>query len=206
MALEGVDRPPDDSTQDGLGMSQHDYWRVADGGSVTAAEARELWAAAAYPVLVDVARTYHALITYKELAEKIQESTGIRTTALLHNWIGKVLSEVVREAHRRGDPPLTALVVRGDSGMVGEGYKEVLEVAGEPPVDDPAEREDHAARSRLACYRRFCPALPAHGGVPALAPRLQAAVDRRRPEKPPQICLRCSMQLPSTGVCDSCDT
>nr|WP_225311123.1 hypothetical protein [Microbispora cellulosiformans] len=187
-------------------MAQRGYWRVSDGGSVTAAEARELWAAAAYPVLVEVARTYHALITYKELAEKIQESTGIRTTTLLHNWIGTVLSKVVREAQRRGDPPLTALVVHTDDGMVGEGYKEVLEIAGEPPVDDVIEREKHAARSRLACYQRFCATLPPDGGVPALAPRLQAAVDRRRPERPPRICLRCSMQLPSTGVCDSCDT
>lgn len=192
----------------GVGMSQHGYWRVSDNTPVTAAEARERWARAAYPVLLDVARTYHAVITYKELAEKIQESTGIRTRTLLQNWIGTVLSKVVREAHRRGDPPLTSLVVHTDDGMVGEGYKEVLEVAGEPPVDDVMERELHAARSRLECYRRFCPTLPPDGGVPALAPRHQAAVDRRRerPARPPRFCSRCFMQLPSTGVCDSCDS
>lgn len=190
-----------------LGMSQRGYWRVSDDTPVTAAEAREAWASEAYPLLVGVAHTYHAVIPYKELAEKIQESTGIRTRALLHNWIGPVLGGVVREAHRRGDPPLTALVVHTDDGMVGEGYKEVLKVAGEPPVDDVLERELHAARARLACYRRFGATLPPDGGLPALAPQHQAAIERRRArsEKPPQICPQCFMELPSTGVCDSCD-
>lgn len=188
-------------------MSQHGYWRVSDGTPVTAAEARETWAREAYPLLVGVARTYHAVITYKELAEKIQESTGIRTRTLLHNWIGTVLSKVVREAHRRGDPQLTALVVHTDDGMVGEGYKEVLEVAGEPPADSVPEREQHAARARLECYRRFGAVLPADGGVPALAPLYQAAVERRRArqERPPRFCPSCFTQLPSTGACDSCD-
>lgn len=172
----------------------------------TAQEAREAWAREAYVVLADVARTYHAVITYKELAEEIQQRTGNRTKALLHNWIGSVLGRVVREAHRRGDPPLTALVVRSDDGMVGNGYKEVLEVAGEPPVEDVLEREQHAARARLDCYRHFGATLPDGGGVPALAPRYQAAIERRRQrtEKPPQVCGKCFVQLPSTGVCDSC--
>ncbi|GAA4525592.1 MULTISPECIES: hypothetical protein [Nonomuraea] len=187
-------------------MSQPGYWHVADGTPVTAAKAREIWAREAYPLLVDVARTYRAVITYKELADRIQETSGIRTRALLHNWIGRVLSEVLREAHRRGDPPLTALVVHTDDGMVGEGYKEVLEVAGEPPVGNALDRELHAARSRLECYRHFGAILPPDGGVPALAPRYQAAVDRRRAhsEKPPRVCSRCFMQLPATGVCDTC--
>lgn len=187
-------------------MSQHGYWRVSDDTPVATAEAREIWAREAYPLLVGVAHTYHAVITYKELAEKIQESTGIRTRVLLHNWIGGVLSKVVREAHRRGDPPLTALVVHSDDGMVGEGYKEVLEVAGEPPADDVLAREKHAAHSRLECYRRFGATLPPGGGTPALAPKHQAAIDRRsvRSERPSQICPRCSVQLPSTGACDAC--
>lgn len=177
-----------------------------DGASPTAQGAREAWASEAYAVLVDVARTYHAVITYKELAEEIQHRTGVRTKALLHNWIGSVLGRVVREAHRRGDPPLTALVVRTDDGMVGDGYKEVLEVAGEPPVEDVSEREQHAAGARLDCYRRFGATLPPGGGVPALAPRYQAAIDRRRArtEKPARVCGSCFVQLPATGVCDSC--
>ncbi|MFC1406979.1 MULTISPECIES: hypothetical protein [Streptacidiphilus] len=147
------------------------------------------------------------MITYKELAEGVQEASGIRTSALLHNWVGGVLGRVVREAHHRGDPPMTALVVHTDDGMVGDGYKEVLAVAGEPPVEDFLEREHHAARSRLACYQRFGATLPATGGVPALAPKLEATIARQRsrePVRPPRVCPSCFIQLPSTGACDSC--
>lgn len=175
-------------------------------GHNDAQDARERWAEEAYSVLVDVARTYHAVITYKELAEVIQERSGIRTQVLLHNWIGPVLGRVVREAHRRGDPPLTALVVHTDDGMVGVGYKEVLEAAGQPPVHGVEERERHAAEARLTCYQRFGAALPPGGGSAALSPKYQAAIERRRgrTEEPPLVCAGCFVQLPATGVCDSC--
>lgn len=179
----------------------------AAGGSVPTGEAaRDAWAAEAYAVLTGVAKTYHAVITYKELAEEIQSRTGLRTKALLHNWIGPILGRVVREAHHRGDPPLTALVVHTDDGKVGSGYKEVLAVAGQPPVEDELEREHHAAAARLACYRRFGATLPPDGGVPSLAPKLSLTLARRREraDKPIQICGRCFVQLPTTGVCDSC--
>ncbi|MFJ3671980.1 hypothetical protein ACIPSE_36555 [Streptomyces sp. NPDC090106] len=176
-------------------------------GGPTAQEAREAWSAEAYTVLVGVAGTYHAVITYGELAEEIQRRTGIRTRKLLQYWIGEVLGQVVREAHRRGDPPLTALVVHTGDGKVGSGYKEVLSVAGEPPVDDELEREHHAAASRLACYRRFGATIPPDGGTPALAPRLQAAITRRegKPDRPVRVCERCFVELPATGVCGTCE-
>ncbi|MFD7757498.1 hypothetical protein [Streptomyces sp. NPDC059757] len=179
---------------------------MADITMPTAQEARDAWATEAYSILVGVAQTYHSVITYKELAEEIQSRTGIQTKTLLHNWIGPILGRVVREAHRRGDPQLTALVVHTDDGKVGSGYEEVLAVAGEPPVEDELEREHHAAEARLACYRHFGANLPPGGGVPALAPRLQAAVERprERTDKPPRVCQRCFVQLPSTGTCDSC--
>ncbi|MER5403106.1 hypothetical protein [Streptomyces sp. NPDC002599] len=187
-------------------MKQGDSESAVGVDKPTGQEAREAWGSEAYLILVGVAQTYHAVITYKELAEEIQSRTGIRTKTLLHNWIGPVLGRVVREAYRRGDPPLTALVVHTDDGKVGSGYKEVLAVAGEPPVDDELEREHHAADARLACYRHFGATMPTGGGVPALAPRLQAAVERRRErtEKPARVCERCFVQLPSTGICDSC--
>ncbi|MFF2363966.1 hypothetical protein ACFVU0_14830 [Streptomyces sp. NPDC058122] len=187
-------------------MKQGDSESAVGVDKPTGQEAREVWGSEAYLILVGVAQTYHAVITYKELAEEIQSRTGIRTKTLLQNWIGPVLGRVVREAYRRGDPPLTALVVHTDDGMVGSGYKEVLAVAGEPPVDDELEREHHAADARLACYRHFGATMPTGGGVPALAPRLQAAVERRRErtEKPVRVCERCFVQLPSTGMCDSC--
>ncbi|MFD4029077.1 hypothetical protein ACFWVP_00670 [Streptomyces sp. NPDC058637] len=175
-------------------------------GDHDAGEARERWAEEAYSVLTGVARTYHAVITYKELGEEVQERSGIRTKALLHNWIGSVLGKVVREAHRRGDPPLTALVVHTDDGMVGVGYREVLQIAGQPPLDGVEEREHHAAQARLDCYRKFGATIPPGGGRAALAPRYQAAVERRRVRTaaPPPVCAGCFVQLPSTGVCDSC--
>ncbi|RPK75523.1 hypothetical protein EES45_24820 [Streptomyces sp. ADI97-07] len=176
-------------------------------GRHDAEDDREKWAQEAYAVLIDAARTYHAVITYKELGEEVQQRSGIHTRSLLHNWIGSVLAKVVREAHRRGDPPLTALVVHKDDGMVGVGYKEVLEIAGQPPLQGVEERERHAAEARFTCYQRFGATLPPDGGRPALAPRYQAAVERRRsraPEPPPRVCAGCFVQLPATGVCDSC--
>src|SRR5689334_7248823 len=122
-------------------MAQRGYWRESDEHPVTAAEARDIWAGHAYEALVGVARTYHAVITYGRLGDRVQQVAGVRTSALLQNWIGPVLGKVVHEAHRRGEPPLTALVVHTDDGKVGVGYKEVLEVAGEPPLDDELERE-----------------------------------------------------------------
>lgn len=196
----------DQHEHQGDGMGQGKPGRAADIAALTTQQAREAWAAEAYAILVGVAQTYHAVITYKELGKEIQDSTGVRTKALLHNWIGPILGRVVREAHRRGDPPLTALVVHTDDGMVGSGYREVLAVAGEPPVEDELEREHHAAEARLACYRHFGATLPPDGGIPALAPRLQANIQRRRERmvKPLRVCERCFVQLPSTGICDSC--
>ncbi|MFJ9076065.1 hypothetical protein ACIRO3_12525 [Streptomyces sp. NPDC102278] len=188
-------------------MARRGYWREADGSPVAATEAHEAWAREAYPRLSGVAGSYHAVITYKDLGEDVQRASGIRTSALLHNWIGAVLGRVVHEVHRRGDPPLTALVVRTDDGMVGEGYREVLELSGEQVTTEATDRENHAAESRLECYRRFGATLPPGGGEPALAPRLQAALARRRarePEPPAPICPTCFVQLPTTGTCDNC--
>lgn len=182
------------------------YWRE-DGERIKAQEAWEIWARHAYDVLIDVARTYHATITYGELRDKLFAASGIRTSALLQNWIGEVLNRVIHESRRRADPPLSALVVRTDDGMVGEGYEEVLRVTGEPPAKDEMAREEHAAGSRLACYRHFRASLPADGGVPALAPRLQAVVQRRRAQAPQPrrpVCPTCFLQLPVTGKCGSC--
>ncbi|MFE5796003.1 hypothetical protein ACFQ8C_25980 [Streptomyces sp. NPDC056503] len=178
-------------------------------GQPTGRAARDVWAAEAYEVLVEVARTYDAVITYKELGEEIQARSGLPTDSLLHTWIGPILGQVVREAHHRGDPPLTALVVHLGDGKVGSGYKEVLAVAGQPPVEDELEREYHAAESRLECYRRFGATLPPDGGRPRLAPRLETTLARRsereREVRPPRICARCFLQLPASGLCDSCD-
>lgn len=178
---------------------------MADESSVSAADAYEAWGQAAYPVLIAVAHEYDAYITYHDLGRKVQADTGIQTRQLLHFWIGKVLRHVVLEAHRRGDAPLTALVVDADE-RVGDGYKLVLELAGEPAIDDEAEREKHAARARLLCYRRYCPSLPADGGRPALTPKVaaRARAKTRATEPVPVPCPACHLQLPMSGICDTC--
>ncbi|MFJ8691114.1 hypothetical protein [Micromonospora wenchangensis] len=146
------------------------------------------------------------MIVYGDLAEEVQHASGVRTSVPFRHWIGKVLYLVVLEGHRRGEPPLTALVVHRQDGRVGEGYKAVLEVSQEPPIVDDLERERHAAAARLACYQHFGAALPPTGGSPALAPALQERVSRSRPviPAPRPSCPGCFVQLPLTGVCDSC--
>lgn len=181
------------------------FWRVADGSALTASQAYAVWGEAAYPVLVAIAREYQALITYGELAEKVKALSGVDTKQTMYFWIGKVLRHVVLEAHRRDDPPLTALVVSTE-GYVGEGYKLVLETAGEPAIADDIKREEHAAAARLRCYQRYCASLPADGGTPRLAPKLEAKVrpKARAAEAPSRICPSCFLALPVSGVCDNC--
>ncbi|MFJ9692517.1 hypothetical protein [Kitasatospora sp. NPDC101183] len=191
---------------------------------MSATQAQIVWTRAAYPALVEVAGRYHAVVTQGELAEAVQEASGVRTRFDQRQWLGKVLALVVREAHRRGDPPLTALVVHAQDGRVGAGYLEVLAVAGHAPLASEMDREEHAAAARLACYRHFGAALPADGGTPALAPRLRESLSRRASgaraprasgtraasgapapvERVAAVCGRCFIELPATGVCDSC--
>lgn len=186
---------------------QSGYWRQADDSAVSSSEASDAWARAAYPALITVAETYHRVITYGELGEMVQRDSGIRTSLLLQNWIGEVLKRVVGEAHRRGDPSITALVVHAVDGKVGLGYRLVLQTAGEPAIEDEIAREEHASRARLNCYRRFCAFMPADGGVPALAPKLEAKLRPRQLETADareRTCPRCHVVLPLSGVCDTC--
>lgn len=186
------------------------YWRVENGSRVTVspAEARAAWAESAYGILVGVAGNYHATINYGDLAKEVQDVSGIHTSANQRNWIGLVLAEVVRKADRLGAPPLTALVVRVKDGMVGEGYKDVLEVADEPPLTDELEREKHAAEARFKYYQRFGATLPADGGKAALASRYQQTLTNRRTTAAmtpaPVLCPSCRLQLPATRICDFC--
>lgn len=164
------------------------------------------WAVEALEVLRATASRYNATITYSELADEIQERTGLHTQAQSRNWIGRVLGIVVRQCHEQGLPPLTSLVVHKHDGQVGVGYDEVLRIAGLSPIDDQLEREEHAAASRLACYRRFCSSVPADA-TPTVTPQVQSLADRRRrkPEPAARVCPHCYMQLPlAGGSCPDC--
>lgn len=178
-------------------------WRVSDGSAIAFALAKQAWTIAARDVLIRTARRYHGYITYGELAEEIQQITGIRTRSQMRNWIGAVLGRVADECLRCGEPPLTALCVRQDE-TVGDGYAYVLEIAGEAIPDD---LDMHAAEARLRCYRYFGAQLPEDGGRPALTTKV-AATRHRKASKPeqrrPAICPHCRLQLPASGRCDNC--
>src|SRR4051795_12945291 len=168
-------------------------------------ESRAAWAEAARPILIEVAQHYHAVITYKDLAEEAQRVTGLRGTQQMHYWIGDVLGRVSRDAFGRGEPLLSSLCVKAD-GTVGERYAAAV---AETTGDLVADADDHAAVQRLACSRYFQASdLPADGGSPALTPQLTARRARakkvRLAEAPIDVCPTCHQQLPATKVCDNC--
>lgn len=178
-------------------------WREAS--EIGAGAARDAWAAAARDVLLDTARRYHSVVQYKELAAEVQSRTGIRTRQLMHYWIGEVLGQVSDECSRRDEPLLSSLCVNAE-GSVGPGYATAARRAYGLTPDDS---DGHAARERLACHRHFgAPDLPADGGVPALTPRLAATRARTKRAAPTPretaTCPTCHMQLPVTGICDTC--
>jgi len=184
------------------------YWRESDGSSVTRDQAEAAWADAAHRRLGQLARSYHATIEYGQLAEEIQTETGIRSTVPMRHWIGGLLGQVADRGQESGEPPLTALVVQKDSGMVGEGYDYVLRIGGLEPIHDPAEREDHAARARIECYKWAGVNEPSDGWRAALAPALQRkrqwAATKATPPPVAVTCPTCWTALPATGICDNC--
>lgn len=179
-------------------------YRAADGSPVAFPDAQQLWVSAARERLISTSRVYHAVTTYKELAEEIQVDTGVRTRMLLMNWIGAVLGLVADDCARRGEPLLSALCVNQE-GSVGPGYApSIASLRGLAPAD----ADDHAAHERLACYRHFGAALPLDGGRPALSPVMQSRRDRaasQRPERRGAICPTCFVELPVSRRCMTCD-
>jgi hypothetical protein len=177
-------------------------------------EARGQWATAAGEVLAEVAGHYLAVVTYTELAEQVQQRTGLRTRTHSRNWIGSVIAQVVARTRAAGLPPLTSLIShRADGGT---------------------DLDETTVRSRLACYRHFADDVPddvivaadeaeaaeralaeEEARAKAAAPRRRASAARasstaparkpvKREEEPPAICPTCFMQLPASGICDNC--
>ena len=176
----------------------------ADGNSISMADAKEQWVPVARDYLIESARRYNGYITYKQLAERIQSVTGIRHDGLLPNWIGGVLEPIVHDSQAAGIPAITALCVKED-GTVGDGYRAVLDAAGQH-IESLDELDDHAARARLECYRYYGAELPPGGGVPTLTPKARASRQARsakaKKSLPLQICPTCNTALPATGICD----
>jgi hypothetical protein len=176
-----------------------------DAADVGVEESRSAWALAARDGLIDVARRYQTVITYKELSALVQWRTKIRTSQLVQHWIGDVLTRVAVDCAAKGEPNLASLCVNAD-GSVGDGYSNAVETTtGERPVDG----DRHAAEERLRCHVFYeAVGLPDDGGSAALTPRLSAARTRARKAlkeaTPVTTCPICFMAIPATGVCDNC--
>ena len=63
-------------------------------------EARAAWVTAARPILIETARSYRSVVTHKELAEAVQEHSGIHTEQRVHYWIDDILGH--RGPRQRG--------------------------------------------------------------------------------------------------------
>ena len=185
------------------GADNGEPWQ--DAADVGTEEARTAWALAARDGLLDVARRYHSVITYKELAALVQWRTRIRTTQLIQHWIGDVLTRVAVDCAGRDEPNLSSLCVNAE-GSVGDGYAVAVETAtGERPDDG----DRHAAEERLRCHVfHDAVGLPADGGSAALTPRRpppgRAPARWSRTRRPSATCPVCFMAIPATGVCDNC--
>jgi hypothetical protein len=150
-------------------------YRDADKSPVPMADAKAAWAAVARDALERVATEYHGLINYGDLAEELQDRSGIRTRMLMHYWIGDVLGRVSRECHKSGKPMLPALCVHQD-GTIGDGYAAAL--AENYGGSAPRDLDMHAAEERLKCYRHFGAKIPVGGGCTGAYPAGRLASSR----------------------------
>ncbi|MGW1741630.1 hypothetical protein ACWCPQ_22820 [Nocardia sp. NPDC001965] len=184
-------------------------WQIEDGTAVTFRDAAVAWAMAAYEVLGETATEYGYYVTVQELADRVQEMSGVRTDAPTRTWMDAILRKVARRCHNAGEPPLTALCVKRNL-KVGDSYKYVLELAALPI---PADIETHAAYARWACYAAYGADVPADGGTPPLirggSARQAAAVTKQAAAKSDPgvrtvVCSSCFIQLPATGICEHC--
>jgi hypothetical protein len=118
----------------------------AEGNPVLHGEALRSWGQAARQVLITTAAQEDETISYKQLADAVQDQTGIRTSMLIQNWVGRA----ALAAGREGEPLLSSLVV-DSHGLVGDGYQEAInKFTSDGPIVD---LQAHAAHQRTLCYR-----------------------------------------------------
>lgn len=182
-------------------------WRTSDGAAVSFRDAAVAWALAAHEVLVETASGYGNFVTVTDLADRVQEMSGVRTDAPTRTWMDAILRKVARRCHGAGEPPLTALCVNRNH-KVGDTYKYVLELAALPV---PADLEMHAGYARWQCYHTYAADTPAEPGIPPLTPKVAAArgMSTAPAEVKPEttrvvMCSDCFTQLPANGICYYC--
>ena len=181
-------------------------YRTVDLSPVQLETAKQEWAPIARSELERVARSYGCLTNYGELAEALQEASGIRTRTPMRHWIGNVLGHVGADCQARGEPLLSALCVQKD-GSIGDGYGIALaEIYGGNVPDD---LDQQAAEERLRCYQHFGAVMPADGGRAQLTPEVTArrrkAAKQAREDAPKKTCPTCNIVLPAMGHCYYCD-
>lgn len=187
-----------------------------EGHKISMQDAFDAWEPHAVALLTKTAKRYNGFVTYSQLAEFVQMQTGITHRGLVMNWIGDVLGRVISVCASNGWPQLTSLCVTSD-GTVGAGYKFALDAAErassgnehKPLPQGLDDLDEHAAHTRLECYRFFGAELPPDGGKPTLTPKAQAKKDFKKAQAkldvPLNFCSRCNQALPMTGQCDNCD-
>ncbi|MET8873056.1 hypothetical protein [Nocardia sp. NPDC004604] len=183
-------------------------WRVGDGDPVSLREATVAWAIAAHAELAEIATGYGHFITVGELAERVQDVSGVQTGAPTRTWMAAILRKVARRCHNAGEPPLTSLCVQ-DNHTVGDTYKYVLELAGLPI---PNDLELHASYARWQCYEHYGATMPVDLAVPPLIPKVAgrrhsagATAQEAKPQPTrPAVCAQCFIQLPASGTCQYC--
>lgn len=201
-------------------------FRASDGTAVWFNTALDAWIPLAYDELLAVATTYRKVVVHEDLADHVQELSGVATRVEVSTWIGKLLEGVAILAKAQNDPPLTALCVR-QNGTVAPGYAKLPKSA----PDDAGDAEANAAKHRWLCYQRYAKDLPEDGGQPgpafvkqrvvrsttartttprATTPRTSTpraakpAVVVPEPVRPP-ICPVHFTELPTSGRCDECE-
>ncbi|HZK04700.1 MAG TPA: hypothetical protein VFC82_02505 [Actinomycetaceae bacterium] len=121
---------------------------------VSPTEGKEPWSAAAFDVLMETAQNYEATVTYSELAEVVQERSGLFTRTDSAHWIGSVLSTVSRRCADENLPPLSSVAV------VRPSIGDLFAAAVASPDSALEKREAVAARARLRVYREFASDIP----------------------------------------------
>lgn len=100
-----------------------------------------------------------------------------------------------------GKPPLSSLVVRAETGGVGDGYVNHQNPQGFATF---ADRQETAAVDRLTCYQTYCDHVP-EDAKPQMTALFVAKTTRKvKPEASPVICPRCYIEVPPSGLCDNC--
>ncbi|WP_319450399.1 MULTISPECIES: hypothetical protein [unclassified Mycobacterium] len=166
------------------------------------------WAHAGYDVLVDVARKPNSHITYQEIADALQDTTGIRAGGA--TWIDTTLALVAEMCVRNGEPQLTALVVEADSLEVGDEFAITYSIAGQLL---PKNLQRAAAELRAKCYDHFSrreavgwdrTKLTGRTGTPRTPPVRVLSKPKHEPVAP-TVCAQCRLVLLPSGRCGYCD-